>query len=89
MASHPHAPTDAERYGIHHGDTVSVATRSTGRDLIFGEVMVRVKGSYLLEMHRDTDKANAAQINRGDVEAVILSGQNEILLRRVASFDPV
>jgi hypothetical protein len=51
--------------------------------------MVRVKGSYLLEMHRDTDKANAAQISRGDVDAVILSGQNEILLRRVANFDPV
>ena len=81
-------PADAERYGVTHGDIVDVCINSGGRDLTFGDVMIRVKDSYALEMHIDTDEANAAQINRGDVGALVSSGQGGTLLRRRTNFDP-
>lgn len=59
-------PEDAEHYGVQHKDIVEVAVNSEGRDLVFGDVMVRVSPKYALEMHVDTDEANAAEINTGD-----------------------
>jgi acetate kinase len=37
------------------------------RELIFGDVVVRISPKYKLEFHLDTDEANAAQLNTGDV----------------------
>lgn len=63
---HIHMTTaDAEAYGVSNGDYVEVAVTGGPRDLIFGDVMVRVKDSYRLEMHIDTDEANAAELSRG------------------------
>lgn len=64
-------PKDAERFGVQHRDIVDVAVDSNGRDLIFGDVMVRVSPKYALEMHIDTDEANAAEIAR-DMPGVLL-----------------
>ncbi len=58
-------PEDAEHFGVSAGDEVSVAVTGGPRDLTFGDVLVRVKSSYLLEMHIDTDEANAAELSRG------------------------
>jgi len=58
-------PADAEAFGVSHRDIVEVRVNSAGRDLVFGDVVVRVKDSYALEMHIDTDEANAAEITRG------------------------
>ncbi|MEM7587204.1 MAG: acetate/propionate family kinase [Acidobacteriota bacterium] len=64
---HIHMTTqDAEAYGVEQGDQVEVAIEGGDRDLTFGDVLVRVKDSYVLEMHIDTDEANAAELsNRG------------------------
>lgn len=57
-------PADAEAYGVKDHDEVEVAVVGGPRDLTFGDVLIRVKGNYLLEMHIDTDEANAAELSR-------------------------
>ena len=58
-------PDDAEHYGVENGDVIEVAIDSEGRDLTFGDVLIRVSAKYKLEMHIDTDEANAAEITKG------------------------
>lgn len=58
---HIHATVvDAEKLGVVDGQQVWVKILSSQRQLIFGEVVVRVSNSYALAMHIDTDEANAA-----------------------------
>jgi acetate kinase len=59
------APDDAKHYGVENLDVVEVAIDSEGRDLTFGDVLIRVSAHYALEMHIDTDEANAAELSPG------------------------
>ena len=59
-------PEDAQRFGVSNGDLVEVRVDTEGRDLTFGDVMIRVSPKYRLEMHIDTDEANAAELRSGD-----------------------
>ena len=56
--------SDAERYRVKSGDYLEVAIAGGDRDLIFQDVMVRVAHAYVLEMHLDTDEANAAELTQ-------------------------
>ncbi len=77
-------PSDAEAYGVQNGDFVEVAVDSGGRDLTYGDVLVRVKSSYALEMHIDTDEANAADIGRGAVGVLRPTEASARVLRKKA-----
>ena len=59
-------PTDAYHLGLQNGDIVRVRVEGD-RELIFGDVAVRVSPKFKLEFHLDTDEANAAQLNNGDI----------------------
>lgn len=63
-------PLDAERLGIADCGTVSVRIDSDGRDLTFDDVSVRVSPAFRLELHLDTDEANAAGITEGSMAEV-------------------
>jgi acetate kinase len=57
-------PSDALRYGVR--DKSFVRVRIAGdRELVFGDVLVRVDPNFALAMHIDTDEANAANIRTG------------------------
>lgn len=70
---HIHATTkDAEEYGLENGQIVSVQIPSAnGRNLTFGDVVVRVSDSYALAMHIDTDEANAAGMKPNTMGTII------------------
>jgi acetate kinase len=59
------SPADAERLGVHDRDEVDVAIGGSGRDVVFGDVIVRVSPDYRLELHLDTDEGNAAGVHAG------------------------
>jgi acetate kinase len=58
-------PADAARLGLADHDTVAVRIDSEGRDLTFNDVSVRVAPDFALELHLDTDEANAAGVTPG------------------------
>lgn len=70
------SPEDAMRRGLR--DKYVVRVRVEGdRELIFGDVVVRVNPNFRLAMHIDTDEGNAASIRTGMVGHI-----DEIQVRR-------
>lgn len=77
-------PEDAERFGVHDRDLVEVEVgHAGGRSLTFGDVLIRVKSSYKLEMHIDTDEGNAADLKSLDIGELELTDAQASLQRRV------
>jgi acetate kinase len=56
-------PEDARRFGVHDHDIIQVQTDGD-RELLLGDVIVRVAPDFILDLHVDTDEANAAGLDR-------------------------
>lgn len=64
------SPADAAAAGVKDGDIVSVKADNE-RGTIFNQVKIRVSDSFTLEMHIDTDEANASKIKTGDMVTIV------------------
>lgn len=80
-------PDDAEYFGVKDRDVVEVAIRGTGRDLVFGDVLVRVSPDFRLEMHIDTDEGNAAELTSDATGSLVPTGGEAHLRRRRSRYD--
>ncbi|AZV43777.1 phosphate propanoyltransferase [Peribacillus asahii] len=60
------SPDDATSYGIENGEYVRI-TIDNERPVTFEKVLIRVSPRYKLEMHIDTDEANAGHISGGAI----------------------
>ena len=70
-ARHIHmSPADAGRAGVTDGEYVRVRVEND-RGTTFDQVKIRVDGSFTLEMHIDTDEANACGIKSGDKVRIV------------------
>ncbi|MCL2773043.1 MAG: phosphate propanoyltransferase [Oscillospiraceae bacterium] len=64
-------PEDAEKFGVKDKQIVQVKVNTADRATIFGDVVVRVRDTFMPFMHIDTDEANACAAN-GNVEGEII-----------------
>lgn len=76
------SPDDAVLFGVQDHDIVDVAIGGHGRSLTFDDVLVRVNPDFRLEMHVDTDEANAGRMCSGDVGVLVPAVGEALLTRR-------
>jgi putative phosphotransacetylase len=70
-ARHMHiSKEEAAAYGLKDGQIVSVK-KNGPRETTFGNVVVRSGDGHSLEVHLDTDEANAAMLTNGDLLEII------------------
>lgn len=70
-ARHIHmTPQEAGAAGLKDGDYVSVRMGNE-RGAVLDKVKIRVDPSFSLEMHIDTDEANACQVKQGDIAEIL------------------
>lgn len=61
---------DGKRFGVKDGDTVTVDATGTRRTRFY-DVQVRVSDAFRLEMHLDTDDANAVGLSNGSLVSLV------------------
>jgi propanediol utilization protein len=64
------SPEDAARFGVNDRDIVMVRVGGD-RGIIFDDVLVRVSPQFRLDMHLDTDEANAADLHLNALGTII------------------
>jgi len=66
-ARHVHmSPSDAEFYGVKHLDKITLKVTSKGCNTRFDDLLVRVDPTFKLEVHIDTDEANACDLDHAE-----------------------
>ena len=64
-ARHVHmSPSDAQFYGVKHLDKITLKVTSHGCTTRFDDLIARVDPAFKLEVHIDTDEANACDLER-------------------------
>lgn len=64
-ARHVHmSPSDAAFYGVKHLDQITLKVTAKGCTTRFDDLIVRVDPTFKLEVHMDTDEANACDLDR-------------------------
>lgn len=64
-ARHVHmSPDDAKFYSVKHLDKIGLRVTAPGCTTVFDDLIVRVDPSFKLEVHIDTDEANACDLDR-------------------------
>ena len=63
-------PEDAKEFGVKDGQKVMVKTEGE-RPLVFDDVVARVREDFALDLHLDTDEANAAGLKQGDMVTLL------------------
>lgn len=65
--AHVHmTPADAQKYGVEHGQSVSIRIGKE-RSVTLNDVQVRVSKDFALAVHIDYDEANAARVSGGNI----------------------
>ncbi|WP_420491611.1 phosphate propanoyltransferase [Neobacillus drentensis] len=67
-------PEDATYFGVENGEYVRIRTEGE-RPISFEKVLIRVSPRYRLEMHIDTDEANAGFITSGQAGLLVKDGE--------------
>lgn len=71
-ARHVHmSPDDAGFYGVKHLDKIGLRVTAPGCTTVFDDLIVRVDPSFKLEVHIDTDEANACDLDRATAVELI------------------
>jgi putative phosphotransacetylase len=68
---------DAARFGVENGEYVRIRTEGD-RPVSFERVLIRVSPRYRLEMHIDTDEANAGLITSGQSGILVKDGEKQV-----------
>lgn len=55
-------PNDLERFNLKEADVLTVKLKTPERETIYKDVSIRLGEKFILEMHIDTDEANAANV---------------------------
>jgi len=63
-------PAEAEKLGLKDKEYIKIKTGGE-RPLIFEQVLVRVRSDFIMDLHLDTDEANAAGLKNGDLVTII------------------
>lgn len=65
------SPEDGQKYGVKDGDYVAVEANGDGKRTALYDVQIRVSDKFRLEMHLDTDDANACGLGNGSKVKII------------------
>lgn len=68
---------DAAHFDVQDGEDVSVEINNEQRPLRFEKVRIRVSPKFKLEMHIDTDEANAGAVQTGQKGRIIKAGRDK------------